>query len=96
MVARPVIHTLAAPALGPAVPDTAGETDLRRLPAVPGAGEGLQGCVPLCGPLLESLVYLCPASLPYQLIRDKGLQMENVLWRIMTEVCENEGWLINL
>ena len=28
-------------------------------------------------------------------MRDKGLQMEKVLWRIMTEVCENEGWLIN-
>lgn len=44
LVARPVIHTLAAPALGPSVPETSDQTDLRPLPAVPGAGEGLQVC----------------------------------------------------
>ena len=56
LVARPVIHALAVPALGPSVPDTADQTDVRPPPALPGAGEGLQGCGQLSGPLLESLV----------------------------------------
>lgn len=55
LVARPVIHTLATPALGLSVPDTAHQTDLKPPPAVPGAGEELQGCVPLSGLFLPDV-----------------------------------------
>lgn len=43
LVARHVINTLAASALVPAVPYPADQTDFKPPPAVPGAGEGLQG-----------------------------------------------------
>ena len=42
LIGKPVIHTLAAPSTEPAVPETSGQTDFRPLPAVPGAGKGLQ------------------------------------------------------
>lgn len=55
LVARSVVHTLAAPALGPSVPETSDQTDLRPPPAVPGAAEVWPFARKLC-----SSFALCP------------------------------------